>query len=237
MAYEVYLGGCALYGVSTVEESASRGVTEHDGIGSGAFAIPQNAGLKNWSIRLELTQQNLGQEGWRRASEVLDELRDLLKNKNEQRLVIISDRQKLSKPVLLRDLKYETSYQGVYSVTLSLIEYIKGQVRASGVPSVTRPGTRPKAPDTFKALNTYDASQTAQGNTVSNPDTGVTNVYTDVDIGKVINPVGLKDDAIVRVIREDANSAFITEQQKEQAAITGVMASAYEEYESLLGAE
>lgn len=236
MAYEVYLGGCVLYGVSSVEESASRGVTEHDGIGSGAFAIPQNAGLKNWSIRLELTQQNLGQEGWRRASEVLEELRDLLKNKNEQRLVIISDRQKFSKAVLLRDLKYETSYQGVYSVTLSLIEYVKGQVRASGVPSVTRPGTRPKAPDTFKVKDAFDNAQGAGDSAGNNPNTGGGNTYTDED-GKPVNLAGLQNDAIVRVIKEDANSAFVTEQQKEQAAITGVMLAAYDDFNNSMGSE
>lgn len=233
MAYEVYLGGCALYGVSSVEESASRGVTEHDGIGSGAFAIPQNASLKNWSIRLELTQQNLGQEGWRAADEVLDELRALLKSKNSRRLVIVSDRQQLSKPVLLRDLKYETSYQGVYSVTLSLIEYVKGQVRVSGMPSVTRPGTRPQAPDTFKVAGAYDQ---LEGKSVFDlPDYRIT--VTDPPTGKPVNLAGLQNDTIVRVIREDANSAFVTEQQKEHAAVTGVIAGAYEEYELLLGSE
>lgn len=228
MAYEVYLGGCALYGVSSVEESASRGVTEHDGIGSGAFAIPQNAGLKNWSIRLELTQQNLGQEGWRRASEVLDELRNLLKNKNEQRLVIISDRQKLSKPVLLRDLKYETSYQGVYSVTLSLIEYVKGQVKASGVPSVTRPGTRPKVPDSFKVASAFDNTRP---DPIEVPDSSIEYpLYVDPNTNKPTNLAGLDGDAPVSVVAGNTGSLAVFGPQR----VSGEISSIYDSYEATI---
>lgn len=232
MAYEVHLGGCALYGVSSVEESVSRSVTEHDAIGSGVFTIPQNTGLKSWNIKLELSQTNLGQEGWRKASAVLDDLRDLLDDQNGARLIVVSERQKLSKLALLRDIKYETSYAGIYSVTLSLIEYVSAQVKTAGVPSVTRSGTRPKTPDTFKVQAAFDESQKNR----NNPDTGAVDTYTD-ESGRVVNPAGLENDAIVRVIREDANSAFVTEQQKEQAAVTGVIASAYDAYESLLGSE
>ncbi|HWP51754.1 MAG TPA: hypothetical protein VN626_08675 [Clostridia bacterium] len=233
MAYEVHLGGCVLYGVSSVEESVSRNVTEHDAIGAGVFTIPQNVGLKSWSIKLELSQTNLGQEGWQKASEVLDELHDMLKSKNAKRMVVISDRQKLSELVLLRDIKYETSYQGIYSVSLSLIEYVKAQVKTSGVPSVTRSGTAPKAPDTFKALNTYDAVKGQ--NVFELPDYKIT--FTDPPTGKVVNPAGLKDDAIVKVIWGDTNNAFVTELQKETAAISGVMDKAYSEYEAVLGSE
>ncbi len=235
MAYEVYLGGCALYGVSSVEESGSRDVAEHDGIGSGAFAVAKNAKLKSWSIRLELTQQNQGQEDWRPADKVLDTLRTLLKSKDSQRLVIASGRQKLSKPVLLRDLKYETGYQGVYSVTLSLIEYVRGRVRTSSVPSVTRPGTPPQAPDTFKVKDAYDRLKGRQ--TFEVPDSSTIYRPVNPDDGKPVNLAGLQDDAIVRVIKEDANSVFITEQQKEQAAITGVIASAYDEFDNIMGSE
>lgn len=236
MAYEIYLGSCALYGASSVEESVSRNVTEHDAIGSGVFTMPQNVGLKGWSIKLELTQQNLGQEGWRKASAVLDELRDMLDNKNGQRLVVISDQQKLSELALLRDIKYETSYQGIYSVTLSLTEYVKAQVKSSGVPSVTRPGTRPQAADTFKALNAYDESQKAKNDGVPNPNTAG-DTYVDADTGKPVNLAGLEDEAIVRVIREDANSVFVTEQQKEEAAVTGVISGAYDDFDNSMGSE
>lgn len=230
MAYEIYLGGCALYGVSSVEESVARNVTEHDAIGSGVFTMPQNAGLKSWNIKLELTQQNLGQEGWRKASAVLGDLRDMLDDKNGQRLIIVSNQQRLSKLALLRDIKYETSYQGIYSVTLSLVEYVKAQVKSSGVPSVTRPGKRPKAPDTIKPLGAFDDN-------VANPDTGAGGTYVDTKTGKPANLAGLKDDAIVRVIKGDANSAFVTEQQKEQAAITGVMSNAYEAFDNSMSSE
>ncbi|MDF3003721.1 MAG: hypothetical protein K0S22_193 [Oscillospiraceae bacterium] len=230
MAYEIYLGGCALYGVSSVEESVARNVTEHDAIGSGVFTMPQNAGLKSWNIKLELTQQNLGQEGWRKASAVLDDLRDMLDDKNGQRLIIVSDQQRLSKLALLRDIKYETSYQGIYSVTLSLVEYVKAQVKCSGMPSVTRPGTRPKVPDSFRVKNAFD-------NRAANPNTGAGNTYVDTKTGKPANLAGLKDDAIVKVIKGDANSAFVTEQQKEQAAITGVMSNAYEAFDNSMSSE
>lgn len=233
MAYEIYLGGCALYGVSSVEESVARNVTEHDAIGSGVFTMPQNAGLKSWNIKLELTQQNLGQEGWRKASAVLDDLRDMLDDKNGQRLIIVSDQQRLSKLALLRDIKYETSYQGIYSVTLSLVEYVKAQVKSSGVPSVTRPGTRPKAPDSFKVLGAYDELQGKNAFELPN----YTITAGDPITGKPVNLAGLKDDAIVKVIREDANSAFLTEQQKEEAAITGVMSNAYKAFDNSMSSE
>lgn len=236
MAYEVYLGGCALYGVSSVEESVSRNVTEHDAINSGAFTIPQNAGLKNWSIKLELTQQNLGQDGWSKASTVLEDLTDILHSKKSRRLIIISDRQKLSKPALLKDVKYETSYQGVYSVSLSLIQYVKAQVKTTAVPTVSRDGTRPETPTTFKIASAYDEAKKAKDDSVSNPDTGANIIYTNDD-GEIVNPAGLENEEIVRAIREDVNSAFITEQQKEEAAVNGVMTTAYSEYESLLGSE
>lgn len=231
MAYEVYLGGCALYGVSSVEESAARDVAEHDGIGSGAFAIAKNAKLKSWSIRLELTQQNQGQAGWRAADAVLDALGDLLKSKNGQRLVIISDRQKLSKPVLLRDLKYETSYQGVYSVTLSLIEYVKGQVRASGVPSVTRPGTRPKAPDTFKVGSAFDVAQgtpdpvpfdSVEDSSVAYPMPS----YIDPVTGRWVNPAGLFVDKEVSMDKG---------QQAGNKATTDAMSTAQDVYNRTIG--
>ncbi|WMJ83472.1 hypothetical protein ACS3UN_10390 [Oscillospiraceae bacterium LTW-04] len=235
MAYEIYLGGCALYGVSSVEESVARNVTEHDAIGSGVFTMPKNAGLKSWNIKLELTQQNLGQEGWRKASVVLEDLRDMLNDKNGQRLVIVSDQQKLSKLALLRDIKYETSYQGIYSVSLSLVEYVKARVKSSGVPSVTRPGTRPKAPDKFKALSAYD--ELAGKKTFEVPDSSIEYPVLEPSGTKPENLAGLKDDAIVRVIKGDSNSAFITEQQKEEAAITGVMVSAYEDFDNSMGSE
>lgn len=233
MAYEIYLGGCALYGVSSVEESVARNVTEHDAIGSGVFTMPQNAGLKSWNIKLELTQQNLGQEGWRKASAVLDELRHMLNDKNGQRLIIVSDQQRLSKLALLRDIKYETSYQGIYSVTLSLVEYVKAQVKSSGVPSVTRPGTRPKAPDNLKVLGAYDELQGKNAFELPN----YTITVGDPITGKPVNLAGLKDDAIVKVIREDANSAFLTEQQKEEAAITGVISNAYDAFDNSMSSE
>lgn len=200
MAYEIYLGGCALYGVSAVEESISRNVTEHDAIGFGVFTMPQNVGLKSWSIKLELTQENLGQADWRKASTVLDELHDMLDNKNGRRLIIISDRQKLSKRVLLRDIKYESSYQGVYSVSLSLIEYVKARVRTAGVPSVTRPGTPPKAPETFKVQSAHDNKEAKKYFEV--PDSSIeypSPTYIDPKTGRAVNPAGLYVDTVVSV--------------------------------------
>lgn len=235
MAYEIYLGGCALYGVSSVEESVARNITEHDAIGSGVFTMPQNAGLKSWNIKLELTQQNLGQEGWRKASAVLEDLRDMLDDKNGQRLIIVSDQQRLSKLALLRDIKYETSYQGIYSVTLSLVEYVKAQVKSSGVPSVTRPGKRPKAPDSFRALSAYNELVGKKAFEV--PDSSTIYPVLETNGIKPVNLAGLKDDAIVKIIKGDANSAFLTEQQKEQAAITGVISNAYEAFDNSMSSE
>ncbi len=231
MAYEVNIGGCALYGILSVEQSTTRGVAEHDAIDSGAFAITQNEKLKTWSIRLELTQQNQRQAGWRAADKVLNELRRQLKRQSSVRLVIISDGLRLSQRVLLRDVKHDINYQGVYSVTLSLIEYVGPQVQTTEMPSVSRPGDPPKVPDTFKVKDAFDNAQRAE-----NPETGAGTTYAD-EGGKPVNLAGLKDDDIVRAIREDANSAFVTEQQKEHTAITGVMNSAYDDFINSMGSE
>lgn len=227
MAYEIYLGGCALYGVSSVEESVARNVTEHDAIGSGVFTMPQNAGLKSWNIKLELTQQNLGQEGWRKASAVLDELRDMLDDKNGQRLIIVSDQQRLSKLALLRDIKYETSYQGIYSVTLSLVEYVKAQVKSSGVPSVTRPGTRPKAPDSFKVKAAYDVHQMQEPPDNPEPKKAFevadsstiyrSPSYIDPVTGRRVNPAGLYLDADVKVDLDQPSDNSATNKAIEDA--------------------
>ncbi len=234
MAYEVHLGGCALYGVSAVEESAPRSVTEHDGIGSGAFAIPQNAGLKSWSIRLELTEQNLGQAGWRRASAVLGDLRGLLAEKSGARLIIVSERQKRSKPVLLRDLKYETGYEGVYSVTLSLVEYVKPQAKTAGVPGVTRPGTRPVAPSTFEVASAYDNAGNGKNeqktNGVEVPDSSIAYppVFIDPKTGRTVNPAGLYLNTEVSVAKG---------QQSDNSATAGAIAEAYADYANSMGSE
>lgn len=231
MAYEIYLGDCALYGVTSVEESAARPVTEQDAIGLGMFTIPQHAGLRSWNIKLELTQTDLGQEGWRKASKVLDELQKICKDKSGQRLVIIASQQRLSQLVLLRDIKADTSYAGTYSVNLSFIEYVKAQVKTTGVLSVTRAGTIPKLPDRIRAMSTFDNENAHPGDDLvwkyTNPRTGT----------EVKNPVALEDEEVIKVITEDYNSAFITEQQKEQLAMGDTMTSAYEQYDIACGAE
>lgn len=236
MAYEVNIGGCALYGVSSVEESATRGVAEHDAIDAGAFAMMQNEKLKTWSIRLELTQHNQRQPGWRAADKVLKELRRQLARQSSVRMVIISDGQRLSQTVLLRDVKHDTNYQGVYSVSLSLIEYVGPQVTTIAMPSIPRPGVPPKLPDTFKVNDAFGNAQREESAEPENPETGGDKTYADKD-GKPVNLAGLQDDDIVRVIKEDVNSAFVTEQQKEHAAITGELETAYDNYEMLLGSE
>lgn len=233
MAYEIYLGDCALYGVTSVEESAARSVTEQDAIGLGMFTIPQNAGLRSWNIKLELTQTDLGQEGWRKASKVLDELQEICKDKSGQRLVIIASQQRLSQLVLLRDIKADTSYAGTYSVSLSFIEYVKAQVKTTGVPSVTRAGTMPKLPDTVRVLDAYKVA--AYEKAQSEEDRWFR--YADPNNRKPVNPAGLNDKEVVKVINEDSNSASVTEQQKEQLAMGAAMSSAYDEYESVLGSE
>ncbi|MFV0497966.1 MAG: hypothetical protein ACK5L0_07365 [Candidatus Fimivivens sp.] len=224
MAYEIYLGRCTLYGVTTVEESVSRHVAQYDAIGSGVFNIPKNVGLKNWNIKLELTQENLGQAGWCRASDLLDELHDMLEKKRGQRLVIVSDRQKLSKSVLLRDIKYETGYQGVYSVNLSLVAHVKPRVRASGVPFVARPGTRPEAPDTFKAQDAFDVVRKVNSadKPKPNPKTGAKIIFIDQKC-KEVNIAGVDKKEIISAIVDDSNSTSLTEQQKEEAFMSGVL--------------
>lgn len=236
MAYEIYLGDCALYGVISVEESAARSVSEHDAIGLGIFTIAQNAGLRSWNIKLELTQNDLGQDGWRKASTVLEELEEIRNDKNGHRLVVIAPKQRLSKLVLLRDIKIETSYEGAYSVSLSLSEYVKAQVKTSGVPSVTQPGKVPDPPVTTRVKSAFKINLEACKR-VDYYDDHYYYGYANPDTGKTVNPAGLDDEEVVKVIIGDSNSAFVTEQQKEEAAMGYEISNAYDDFDNVMGSE
>lgn len=227
MAYEVYLGNCSLYGVSSVEESAGRNVAEHDAIGLGMFTIPQSARLKSWNIKLELTQTDIGQQGWRKASAVIKELNSIRKSKSGKRLVIVSPQQTLSQLVLLRDMKLETNYQGAYSVTLALIEYAKASVKTTGVPSITRPGTAPEVPTVMRAESAYDNSKKS-GDDDEDDDFEVPDSSIEYPL---YNKNPAMENTVVQVIMEDANSVFLTEQQKEQIATGQSISAAYASYQ------
>lgn len=200
MAYEVYLGDCLLYGVSAIEESAGRNVTERDAIGTGIFTMPQSPGLKSFSIKLELTEQDDGQDGWRRASAVIHELHAIRKDKRARQLVVISERHKLSQRVLLRDIRTESSYQGVYSVSLSLLESVTPKIKSVGAATVARPGTVPVTPTTIRAISAYDDSRARANKSYTEvPDSSILYpvVYKDPDTGKTVNPAAEGDKPVV----------------------------------------
>lgn len=209
MAYEVYLGDCALYGVSAVEESAGRNITERDAIGLGIFTTPQSPGLKSWSIKLELTEQNDGQTGWRKASAVLDDLHDIRQSKRARQLVIISEKHKLSQRVLLRDIKTESSYQGVHSVSLSLLESASPKIKSVSTATVARPGNVPALPTTIRAMSAYDDSRMRQNKSdIEVPDSSIAYpvVYQDIHTGNSLN-VSVADADTVVFVKDKQKSA------------------------------
>lgn len=148
MKYEVWLNRIELYGVQIVRESAERQITTYDAVGAGKFPLAENRGLKSWDIQCELTEHNdMRLPNWSKASEIFDDLDDLLRKKEPSRLVIYSDYVKASERVLLKGYSREETVSGVYAVKLSCTEYVAAVVRTTDMPYTPRPGKAPGLPE------------------------------------------------------------------------------------------
>ena len=136
MSYYVHIGGLELDRVSAVNQSNTRDISVYDGVGGGKFPVPQNKGLKEWTIKCELSDQT--------DIKTLDKM---MKNKEPVRLVITSDGYKVSERVLLKSYAPgEDEYAGVFNTTITLIEHVKAGIKTADVPYVAREGKAPALP-------------------------------------------------------------------------------------------
>lgn len=136
MKYYVSLGDVELDKVITVAQSSDRDISVYDSVGGGKFAVPQNKGLRSWTIKCEIDDYD-----------VIKDLDKMQKRKTPARLVINSDGYKVSERVLLKSYNApEEEYAGVFPVTLTAIEYVKVGVKTADVPHVAREGEPPPLP-------------------------------------------------------------------------------------------
>lgn len=132
MSYYVSLGDIELDKVTAVVQSSDRDISTYDSVGGGKFAVPQNKGLREWTIKCELEDHD-----------IIKEFDKMLKKKTPVRLIVKSDDYKVSERVLLKGYNApEEEYAGVFSTTLTVIEYAKVGVKTAAVPYVAREGNR-----------------------------------------------------------------------------------------------
>lgn len=158
MSYYVSLGDVDFDNVVSVNQSGEREISVYDSVGGGKFAVPQNKGLRTWTIKFQSDDPDM-----------FDDFDKMLRKKTPARLIVKSDNDKVSERVLLKSYsKEETEYSGVYNVTVTVLEYVKAGVRTTSVPYVAREGNAvlPKAQILGDGQNgtktAYDLFVTAQ---------------------------------------------------------------------------
>lgn len=136
MKYYVSLGDIELDKVIAVAQNNNRDISVYDSVGGGKFAVPQNKGLREWTIKCEIDDYD-----------VIKDLDKMQKKKTPVRLVINTDGYKVSERVLLKGYTApEEEYAGVFPVTLTAIEYVKAGIKTADVPYVAREGEPPPLP-------------------------------------------------------------------------------------------
>ena len=132
MKYYVSLGDIELDKVTAAVQSSNRDISVYDSVGGGKFAVPQNKGLREWTIKCEIDDYD-----------VIKDLDKMQKSKTPVRLVINCEGYKVSERVLLKGYTApEEGYAGVWPVTLTVIEHVKVGVKTADVPYVAREGNK-----------------------------------------------------------------------------------------------
>ncbi len=189
MNYYVSLGDIELDKVIVVAQSSDRDISTYDSVGGGKFAVPQNKGLREWTIKCEIDDYD-----------VIKDLDKLQKKKTPARLVINCEGYKVSERVLLKSYNAsEEEYAGVWPVTLIAIEYAKAGVKTADVPYVAREGTRVlpaqvTITEENQATWAFDYTQAVKG--LYGPQEGwidPASLFVDAETGKPIsNPAAAK---------------------------------------------
>jgi hypothetical protein len=165
MQYDVYIGDITLYGVTDVKGNSERDIESYDGIGKGTFSVAGSKELRIWDIQCELSENNDHHHSdWTSAQSIFDAFEQMLADESEQRLVISSEDNNISELALLKSYtKTEKEYQGVYDVSIRLMEYVPVSVRTTDVPYGKRPGKVPVPPTVTFNGGTVTPYSVAQG--------------------------------------------------------------------------
>lgn len=165
MDYYINIGGLILNEVTSVEESSDRDIKEYKGIGQGSFPVADTKSLRTWTISCRLTEKNeRGLPNWRSASEMFSKFEVLLSTKDSSRFIFVSDNHSESLLCLLKSYSKKEVYDGVYDVTLKVMEYVPTGVKSEDVPYIARPGKVPVAATTIpKGGNAYSEIKKATG--------------------------------------------------------------------------
>lgn len=163
--YKVYfLDGYEITDVEDVQFGHERNIKVHNGLGQGSFPVADDKDLKTWTIKCEQEETSL-----------FDTLEKLLNSKEASRLVITSDAERISEPVLLKGYNRAETSSGVYEVTIQFIEHKAVNVKTTDIPYIARPGKVPIPPKTivfgggggntpYKVVKTFEkASSEANG--------------------------------------------------------------------------
>lgn len=200
MSYYVNIGGINLHAIESVKVDADRDITDYDGLGSGRFDVPENAGLKEYTINCELQQKvDPKFKGTWSASELFKQFDTWRAQKDSIRLVITSDRypaENISILVTFKSYSKTEKSEGINDTEIHLKEYKPVGIKTTDVPYITRPGKLPAIPKTV----TITSKSTSYGTTKKYTGTSPTLAadfkkldYADVKTGKpATNPSAVK---------------------------------------------
>lgn len=146
--YQVWLEGVSIPRVMKVEVGNDRDVKEYNGIGKGKYTLADSRGIRTWAMKMEQV-----------SPELFAFLEERLANKEESRLVIVSEAEKTSVLVLLESYTKEEEYAGVYDSTIKFKEYVPVGIRTTDIPYVARPGKIPVQPQTETAKGSLPSSR------------------------------------------------------------------------------
>lgn len=169
MSYFVNLGGINLHAVQSVKVDADRDIQEYDGLGSGKFDVPGNAGLKKYTFACQLRQYvDPRFTGTWSASELFKQLDTWRAQKEPVRFVKTSSQypaENLSTLVTLESYSVTEKFAGINDTEITVKEFKDAHVKTTSVPYITRPGKIPIPPKvTITKSNTaYSAAKKITG--------------------------------------------------------------------------
>lgn len=244
MKYYVSLGDIELDKVTAVAQSSNRDISVYDSVGGGKFPVPQNKGLREWTIKCEIDDYD-----------VIKDLDKMQKKKTPVRLVINTDGYKVSERVLLKGYTApEEGYAGVWPITLTVIEHVKAGVKTADVPYVAREGnqvlpTQVTIGDGKGGTKTpYDLAREAALQAAADGETNAKPpVFTRIDTGAAVNPATLNVGDTVNIAYAPSDSAWAAEDefwrrqyqsantQKWNKLVGDAMSTALKKFDELMG--
>ncbi len=144
--YDVYLDNIYFYGVNAFNFPSDRKIIVYNGIGTGYFPKADDPNLKEWSweCRLQEFPEHYHNKDFTPASNIKQQMDEMLRKKQPVRLIMKSEYSSLSQEVLLEKYSFKEDYAGVYRVTVNVKEYKEAAIRSTDIPEIPRPGKIPE---------------------------------------------------------------------------------------------